>query len=73
MVVLKPDFLPASSAFFARSVAFKCEKGVLTKSLVSFTDVLRFTNSLLLTELLLLMMFIVKSLTFLTLLLWLVN
>ena len=64
MVVLKPDFLPAFCACFARSIAFKCEKGVFTRSLVSFTDSLSFSISLLLTEFLLLIIFIVKSLFF---------
>ena len=46
MVVVYPDFLPASCAKFARSVAFKCEKGVLTKSFVNLTALVIFSISL---------------------------
>ena len=68
-VVLKPDFLPASCACLAKSFALRCEKGVFTKSFVSFTEILRFSSSLLLTEFLLFIIFMFKSLTFLVLLL----
>ena len=73
MVVLKPDSLPAFFASCAKSIAFKCEKGVFTKSFVSFTEIFRFSISLIFTELLFLKIFMTKFLLFLALLLCLLN